>query len=233
MCPDESLLSAYIDGEVPSPWKEKMESHFGACPVCSTRLAEFRKLDAGLQELLPSDVESELAAARARIEADLRFDLADAVQAKTESIAPKTRTSRRMRESRNRSGMARKVAIPMPVLAASFFVLIFAAGLLIGGKVLVGNKPQSMASASSASGTIQVGSGSMDSINQYWASLKSDQGVTITMPSEVSFEPIGDPVIMTYTDGASAATVVSPASSGTVPTTVAPGQGGARQIQTP
>jgi hypothetical protein len=78
--------------------------------------------------------------------------------------------------------------------------------------VLVNKKPQSIASAS---GTIQVGSGSMDSINQYWSSLKSDQGVTITMPSEISFEPIGDPVIMTYSDGAAAAQVVSPVSSGT------------------
>jgi hypothetical protein len=34
MCPDRQLLSVYLDGELPSPWKEKMESHLASCPAC-------------------------------------------------------------------------------------------------------------------------------------------------------------------------------------------------------
>ncbi|HOV93590.1 MAG TPA: zf-HC2 domain-containing protein [Spirochaetales bacterium] len=215
MCPDESLLSAYVDGEVPSPWKEKLESHVVECPKCADRVSGFRELDARLQQLTSPDAEHKLAMARARIQADLRFDIVDAEKSKLVSVLPQTFATEhldtRYKRKARRNG-SRRAGISMPVLAASVLVLIFAAGLVVGGKVLVNKKPQSIASAS---GTIQVGSGSMDSINQYWSSLKSDQGVTITMPSEISFEPIGDPVIMTYSDGAAAATVVSPVSSGT------------------
>ena len=215
MCPDESLLSAYIDGEVPSPWKEKLESHVVECPKCAVRVSEFRKLDARLQQLESPDAEAELTMARARIQADLRFDIADAEKSKIVSVLPGALATEHLDtryERKARRNGSRRAVLSMPVLAASVLVLIFAAGLVVGGKVLVNKKPQSIASAS---GTIQVGSGSMDSINQYWSSLKSDQGVTITMPSEVSFEPIGDPVIMTYIDGSATATVVSPVSSGT------------------
>lgn len=34
ICPNKDLFSAYIDGEVSSPWKEKLEQHIGVCPVC-------------------------------------------------------------------------------------------------------------------------------------------------------------------------------------------------------
>ncbi|MDC7235928.1 MAG: zf-HC2 domain-containing protein [Spirochaetales bacterium] len=34
MCPDSKLLSAYFDGEVASPWKEKIESHLAECSQC-------------------------------------------------------------------------------------------------------------------------------------------------------------------------------------------------------
>ncbi|HNX73297.1 MAG TPA: hypothetical protein PK759_02845 [Spirochaetales bacterium] len=231
MCPDESLLSAYIDGEVPSPWKEKLESHVLDCPTCTVRVSEFRKLDARLQQLKSPDVEAKLAMARERIEADLRFDIADAEKSKRVPVLPQTLATGHLDtryERKARRNGSRRAVLSMPVLAASVLVLIFAAGLVVGGKMLVNKKPQSLASAS---GTIQVGSGSMDSINQYWSSLKSDQGVTITMPSEVSFEPIGDPVIMTYNDGAATATVVSPVSS--VPPTSSLGSDMPTQAPTP
>lgn len=33
-CPDNDLLSAYIDGELISPWKETIEQHLQECNVC-------------------------------------------------------------------------------------------------------------------------------------------------------------------------------------------------------
>ena len=44
MCPDRQLLSVYIDGELASPWKEKMESHLAQCPQCSKLLENYRQL---------------------------------------------------------------------------------------------------------------------------------------------------------------------------------------------
>jgi len=43
-CPDSSLYSAYIDGEVPSPWKEKLEAHIASCPDCRRRAERYRRL---------------------------------------------------------------------------------------------------------------------------------------------------------------------------------------------
>jgi hypothetical protein len=40
MCPDRELLSAWVDGEVSSPWRESLERHLEACPSCSAYTAE-------------------------------------------------------------------------------------------------------------------------------------------------------------------------------------------------
>ena len=34
MCPDDTLLSAFFDGEVSSPWKEQIEEHLISCEKC-------------------------------------------------------------------------------------------------------------------------------------------------------------------------------------------------------
>ncbi|MDR3138795.1 MAG: zf-HC2 domain-containing protein [Treponema sp.] len=44
MCPDRQILSVYLDGELPSPWKEKMEAHLQSCGACRERLEGYRRL---------------------------------------------------------------------------------------------------------------------------------------------------------------------------------------------
>jgi anti-sigma factor RsiW len=51
MCPDPQLLSIYMDGELPSPWKEKMESHLSECSECMGKYKNFKRL----KELLKKD----------------------------------------------------------------------------------------------------------------------------------------------------------------------------------
>ncbi len=41
MCPDSKLLSAFYDGEVHSPWKEKIEVHLNECSECRSVLEGF------------------------------------------------------------------------------------------------------------------------------------------------------------------------------------------------
>ena len=41
MCPDNKLLSAFYDGEVSSPWKEKIEDHILNCKNCRAVLNSF------------------------------------------------------------------------------------------------------------------------------------------------------------------------------------------------
>jgi hypothetical protein len=44
MCPDKQFLSVYFDGELPSPWKERMEEHFETCSECRRNLEVYRKM---------------------------------------------------------------------------------------------------------------------------------------------------------------------------------------------
>ncbi|MBO8450711.1 MAG: zf-HC2 domain-containing protein [Spirochaetes bacterium] len=49
-CPDKSLYSAYVDGEVPSPWKEKLEAHLAACETCRAVESRYRNLRSAVQD---------------------------------------------------------------------------------------------------------------------------------------------------------------------------------------
>jgi hypothetical protein len=49
MCPDRQILSVYLDGELPSPWKEKMEAHLAECPQCREQLETFALISRRLE----------------------------------------------------------------------------------------------------------------------------------------------------------------------------------------
>jgi hypothetical protein len=62
MCPDKQFLSVYFDGELPSPWKERMEQHLETCSVCRENLEVYRKmsncLNMGEKDALPEASEA-------------------------------------------------------------------------------------------------------------------------------------------------------------------------------
>jgi hypothetical protein len=43
MCPDKQFLSVYFDGELPSPWKERMEQHIEICSECGETLKSYKR----------------------------------------------------------------------------------------------------------------------------------------------------------------------------------------------
>jgi hypothetical protein len=44
------MLSLYYDGELPSPWKEKLEVHLAECTPCRDRLEQFRLLSGAISD---------------------------------------------------------------------------------------------------------------------------------------------------------------------------------------
>jgi hypothetical protein len=47
MCPDRQIISAYLDGEIESPWDKAIEEHLASCQACSSlhaRLSEIRRV---------------------------------------------------------------------------------------------------------------------------------------------------------------------------------------------
>lgn len=55
-CPDSSLISVYLDDELPEPYKARFEAHLASCSHCSGKLEEARKL----RDLLRADADSDL-----------------------------------------------------------------------------------------------------------------------------------------------------------------------------
>jgi hypothetical protein len=53
------MLSLYYDGELPSPWKEKLEAHLEGCSSCGERLEQFRRLSGALECGNPAQVPEE------------------------------------------------------------------------------------------------------------------------------------------------------------------------------
>jgi anti-sigma factor RsiW len=58
MCPDRDILSAYLDGEVDSPWDRGIEEHLVACGACRARLARLEEMRRILQEEPMPDVKA-------------------------------------------------------------------------------------------------------------------------------------------------------------------------------
>jgi anti-sigma factor RsiW len=79
MCPDPQLLSIYADGELPSPWKEKMDAHLKECPVCREKFENFKKIrelfnkDASAKKINESDIQLSKEKIWRNIEARRRF----------------------------------------------------------------------------------------------------------------------------------------------------------------
>jgi len=109
MCPDPQLLSTYIDGELPSPWKEKLEAHLEQCSECAEKLEVFRQQRLIFKEAGASSEETaSMETARERVWHNIES---------------------RRRMSRYRL-WSRRLSIPLPAAAAAAVVVALLAILL-------------------------------------------------------------------------------------------------------
>lgn len=183
MCPDDALLSALVDEEVPDPWRGRMESHIAECRHCSDKVEALRSLKARLLTIeAPSEIEA-LAAAKARISASLDF-----LGAKAAAKPDFMEKFRRLWSDR--------VPMPMPFLAAGILALVFLVGISLGVFAPLGNSARMMASASKI---ISPQSATLEMMAQYMKQA-SVQPVMIEMPQESVFSQLGNPVIASSPD---------------------------------
>lgn len=185
MCPDDALLSAFVDGEIPSPWKERMESHVAGCAACSRKVGGMRALGASLRALETGTETAILSAAKARIGASIDFGMAG-------------RPTGRGIAERVLYFWSRRVALPMPALAAGLLAIVFFAGLTFGIITPFAKASRLMASASTV---ISPDSATLEMMAQYMKQ-SSVQPVMIEMPKESEFSQLGNPVVMTSFDAA-------------------------------
>jgi len=116
MCPEPQLLSIYMDGELPSPWKEKMEAHLRECPECAQRYKNFRRL----QEMFKKKTRQ----SRTYVESDEMLKPSTGAQSLPEQEfieSSQERVWKRIqagRRYRPRSVWGYRLSIPMPAVAA-------------------------------------------------------------------------------------------------------------------
>jgi len=195
MCPDPQLLSIYIDGELPSPWKEKMESHFSQCSVCREKLDNLQRL----HELLKKDT------------ADAKGSESAAVEHETEFIEEaRTRVWQKL-ESRRRfkSGAGlwqRRLSIPLPAAAAAAVIIALLTALWVrDGRVRnngFAQQPQEpvnfiLAGEDELPGVIPAAD--ISGVLQYLTSDGKDV-IILRLPESRNFSRTGEPAIIRAAD---------------------------------
>jgi len=187
MCPDRDLVSAYIDGEVPSPWRERLEEHIAACAGCAALAAGYSALGARLRAEEAGEA-AVLARGRERLEA-LLVDIPEA----GDSGHALARVPKR---ALSRAAWRHSVSLPLPLAAAAALLVL----LLGGATTMLALKPSKGPSIQAvASGELspkQAQPASMDELLRYLNSSDGQVTLTINLPTGTTFGSAGKPVIM-------------------------------------
>jgi len=188
MCPDLQLLSIYMDGELPSPWKEKLETHLEQCSGCAEKLEIFRK-----QQLLVKEVGAQPSEENAVMETA------------KERIWRNIEAKHRMRYF---SPWRRRLSIPLPVAAAAAAVLVFLAVLLLRGgpdrNSGLASQPVEPASMANFALVAEedpsiIPMADLNSVLQYLGADGSDI-IILQLPESKSFLRSGEPAIVRAAD---------------------------------
>lgn len=181
MCPDDEMLSAYLDGELTPDSVRSVEAKLSGKPEYRTR---FKELTAS-SEVLHSYPEPDFDAARERV---------------WERIQSSTKRS---------DGIGifhRRIVVPMPLAAAAAFLLLLA-GMLFS-YFAIGNdsiRAPSYAASAGANGEVTVQMGEVDDLELLLDTLNSAgtvRQITIDMPENARFAYQGEARFMRADDGA-------------------------------
>jgi anti-sigma factor RsiW len=193
MCPDRQILSLYLDGELPAPWKEKMESHLAQCPECRRQLESYRLVSASAAF---ADTEF------ARNETALMETARERVWRNLETRA-RFRRAGSGALSRGVSVWRRSISIPFPAVAAAAAVLLVATAVLwIRRPVEPGVFIPQMAVApeEALTGPDFVPIADMNGVLQYLGSKNDGDVLILHLPESRSFMSSGEPAILKAAD---------------------------------
>jgi len=177
-------LSAWIDGEVPSPWSEAIERHLDGCASCAEAARSLRLVGERLRaESAGIDAAAESAAARVydRVAPSLR------PSAVAGNAVPKASSAL----------WARRLAVPVPAaVAAALAIAAMAFALVTSGRR---NAEMRMAMERAYEAT-PVASAGIESVIDYLSRQNSAVNINITLPPEAFGGSVGDPFIVREAD---------------------------------
>jgi len=191
MCPDPQVLSIYVDGELPSPWKEKLDAHLNECPACREKFENFKKLrglfnkDASAKKINESDIQASKEKIWRNIEAKRRF-------------TPYPRIWRR------------RISISIPAAAAAAIIIALITMFISGGGNILNNgfagkKANSdeksniiLAAEEEIPGIIPTAT-DLSGVLQYLGADNSDI-IILRLPESRNFSRAGEPAIIKAAD---------------------------------
>ena len=194
VCPDRQLLSVYLDGELPSPWKEKMESHIDGCPACARRLEAYRRVALGKAAAAAGEGDAALDAARTRVWQKLEQSMGADIPPAGTATSPRA-------VRRGATVWRRNISIPLPAAAAAIVLLVALAFLLVL-RVTSTEGMSGMTFASDAEidapGIIPVSD--MEDVLQYLGGRDNGEIIILRLPESRNFVNYGEPSIVRAAD---------------------------------
>lgn len=187
MCPDPEILSVYLDNELPSPWKERLEEHMRSCEACSAHLARLQGVSVFMrEEAANSDLAAAAASARIR----------ERLEQNSPSRKPNVKSGGLTISLPDLSRFARPVTIPFPVAAAAAAVFALMAFLVFRPFSRSQSSIPRIAAQEETIPTMDI-----PAILRYLEAREGSDGVmVIQLPDSGSFVPTGEPTLIKAAD---------------------------------
>jgi len=176
------MLSVYLDGELPSPWREKLESHVSACPACAGRIKAYRSISSARSGEAPGGE--------------------GAVGAASERVWQRLGASggRAARPLPGRAIWRRRVSVPLPAAAAAAIAGMALALALWApgpeGSARRDARPVTLA----AEADLYVPIDDMESVVDYLIARSGSELLVLRLPEYQSFVASGEPAIIRAAD---------------------------------
>jgi len=208
MCPDKQILSIYLDEELPSPWKEKLETHLESCSACAQEHENLKQL----RQIFKNDtVRQDCGLSASKVWQKLEC------RQKTWQNITVNRIKRGASGSVSGTGIwQRKLSIPLPAAAAAVIIITLITVIgLHGAQINSNNGISNAREASFQAAQTSAGTGfaiaaeneipgnipAVD-INDVLKYLSSDGAdiIILKLPESQSFYRTGEPGIIKAAD---------------------------------
>ncbi|MCL2179902.1 MAG: zf-HC2 domain-containing protein [Treponema sp.] len=125
MCPDPQLLSIYLDGELPSPWKEKLCDHFTHCSSCREKLENYQQLNKLIKKETYADQNA--------TDAPSLSEEQESMEAAKKRVWNNLASKRQFTAASRSAVWHRRISIPVPAAAAAALVVLFSFAFAVRG----------------------------------------------------------------------------------------------------
>jgi len=212
MCPEPQMISIYMDGELPSPWKEKLEAHLSECSLCSEKLESFKMMHKLFFKDL-SQGQNENAADEFAKEAKERV-WQQLETSRTGNIRSARIYGQSRLTGRNYNVWKHKLSVPIPAIAAAAAIIVLITVLIVNSNSGGGNNngfayipvlesPSNVSTNLILAGEEQipgiVPTSDINSVLQYLG-VDNPEIIIIKLPETGHFSRYGEPAILKAAD---------------------------------